>query len=202
MFSYVRGVVQTIIENQITVDVHGVGFALTVPNPELFYKDKEVTVVVHMHWNQEQGPSLFGFVSEYEKAVFLMIIGCPGIGPKIALVVLQKLSPTTFLHAIQTADIKTLSGISGIGPKKAEQLIVQLKHKIQALLTKDFAEADGYDHELLEQWKNVSQVLQSLSYSKPEIDQAIAYVSQESAGNTYAFDVVLRKALSFLAKKV
>ncbi len=202
MFSYVRGVVQKITENQVTVDVHGVGFAVTVPNPELFYKDKEVTVVTYLHWNAEQGPSLFGFASDYEKAVFLLIIGCSGVGPKMALSVLQTLSPTTFLHAIQTADIKTLSGISGIGPKKAEQLIVQLKHKIQSVLIQDFAESDGYDAKLLEQWKNVSQALQSLSYSKPEIDQAIAFVAQESAGTHHSFDIILRKALSFLAKKV
>ena len=42
MFSYVRGIVKGVVDNQLTVDVHGVGFCLLVPNPEIFQKEKEV----------------------------------------------------------------------------------------------------------------------------------------------------------------
>jgi Holliday junction DNA helicase RuvA len=202
MFSYVRGTVKGVIENQLTVDVHGVGFCLFVANPELFQKEKEVTVAVHMQWNQEQGPTLYGFANEYEKAVFLLVVSCSGIGPKIALLVLQNLSPTHFLRAIQTADIKTLSSISGIGPKKAEQLIMQLKHKVTALLDREWSEQRSHDTVAFEQWKNITQVLQSLNYSRQEVDQALSYIAQESQGSDISFDVLMRKALSFLAKRV
>jgi len=203
MFSYLRGMVQGTSENQLILEVQGVGFALCVPNAHLFVRDKPVTVVTHLQWNQEQGPTLYGFATEYEKAIFLLIVGCSGIGPKIALLVLQNLSATTFLRAIQTADIKILSSISGIGPKKAEQLIVQLKHKVAALLERGWeGQTSSDDLVLLEQWKNVAQVLQSLSYSRQEIDQALSHLSQEPLGGDVAFDVLMRRALSFLAKRV
>ncbi len=202
MFSYIRGVVQSGAENSISIDVRGVGFSVQVANPELFLVGKEATVFVHMQWNQEQGPTLYGFLQEQEKAVFLLVISCSGIGPKIALRVLQKLSPVNFLRAVQTADIKTLSGISGIGPKKAEQLIVQLKHKVSALLDRGWSESVDDNALLLEQWKNISQVLQSLNYSRSEIDQALTHISKEAVENELPFDVLMRKALSFLAKRV
>ncbi len=202
MFSYIHGIVKDTVENTLIVDVRGVGFSLIVANPELFMRGKEATVFVHMQWNQEQGPTLYGFLQEQEKAIFLLVISCSGIGPKIALLLLQKLSPVNFLRAIQTADIKTLSGISGIGPKKAEQLIVQLKHKVSALLDRGWSESTDGNAHLLEQWKNISQVLQSLNYSRSEIDQALTHISQEALGNELPFDVLMRKALSFLAKKV
>ena len=202
MFSYVRGIVKGVVENQLTVDVHGVGFCLLVPNPEIFQKEKEATIAVHMQWNQEQGPTLYGFANEYEKAVFLLVVSCSGIGPKIALLVLQNLSPVTFLRAIQTADIKILSSISGIGPKKAEQLIMQLKHKVTALVDRGWSEGNSDDTIALEQWKNISQVLLSLNYSRQEVDQALSHIAQEGQGADVSFDVLMRKALSFLAKRV
>ncbi len=202
MFSYIRGTVKGVVENQLTVEVHGVGFSLLVPNPELFQREKEVTVATYLQWNQEQGPTLYGFSNEYEKAIFILVIGCSGIGPKIALLILQHLSPTAFLKAIQTADIKTLSSISGIGPKKAEQLIVQLKHKVTALVDRTWDVGSAEETAMLEQWKNITQVLQSLNYSRQEIDQALSHLSQDAQTGDVAFDVLMRKALSFLAKKV
>jgi Holliday junction DNA helicase RuvA len=202
MFSYVRGTVKGVVENQLTIDVCGVGYCLLVANPELFPQGKEMVVVVHMQWNQEQGPTLYGFTNEYEKSIFSLIVSCSGIGPKIALLVLQNLSPTIFLRAIQTGDIKTLSSISGIGPKKAEQLIMQLKHKVTALIDRGWSENSSEDIIALEQWKNISQVLQSLNYSRQEVDQALSHLAQEVQGGDVSFDVLMRKALSFLAKRV
>ena len=88
----------------------------------------------YMHWNQDNGPTLYGFNSILEKTVFLLIISCSGIGPKIGLAVLHHLEPATFVQAIIEENIKVLSSISGIGAKKAEQICVALKHKVAKLL--------------------------------------------------------------------
>lgn len=202
MFSYMRGVVQHVDDQMLSIEVGGIGWQVLVANPALFTVHKEAVIFIHMQWNQEQGPTLYGFMQQQEKAVFLLIISCSGIGPKIALLILEKLSPSAFLRAVQTADIKTLSSISGIGPKKAEQLIVQLKHKVSALLDKGWQHAQDAQGQQIEQWQNIVQVLQSLHYSAGEIDQALAHVAKESKNTSVAFDALLRKALSFLAKKV
>lgn len=202
MFSYLCGVVKQAQDQSIVVDVRGIGFSLLVANPELFLREKEMIVFTYMHWSQEQGPTLYGFLNAQERAVFLLVISCSGIGPKIALLVLQKLTPFNFLKAIQSNDVKVLSSISGIGPKKAEQLIMQLKHKVASLFEQEWPKEEGQDAALLEQWKDISQVLQSLNYSRAEIEQALGHISQEGLGQAVPFDLLMRKALSFLAKRV
>ncbi|MFT6765942.1 MAG: Holliday junction DNA helicase RuvA [Alteromonas naphthalenivorans] len=201
MFSYLKGKIATISENSVTLDVQGVGFAFQVPSPEFFQGKQEVSIPVHMHWNSDNGPSLYGFSSELERTVFLLIISCSGLGPKIGLAVLHQLSPGSFLQAIQEGDDKALSSVSGIGAKKAEQIIVQLRHKVTKLIESGVALGQG-TQESLEQWKNLTQVLQSLSYSRQEIEGTLTYLRKEGVGATAPFDALMRQALSFLAKKV
>lgn len=201
MFSYLKGKVTTISESTITLDVRGVGFAFQVPSPEFFQGKQEIMVPVHMHWNSDNGPSLYGFASEFERTVFLLITSCSGLGPKIGLAVLNQLSPNVFLQAIQEGDDKALSSVNGIGAKKAEQIIVQLRHKVSKLIDSGVPLEQG-TQQSLEQWKNLTQVLQSLNYSRQEIEATLTYLRKEGGGVSTPFDALMRQALSFLAKKI
>lgn len=200
MLSYVRGKIISSHSSEMIMDVGGIGFSLMVPRSEQFAPGAEAEVTVYFHWNQDQGPSLFGFASKLERDIFCLIISCSGMGPKIGLAVLAQLSPSEFLCAIQEGNDKALSAISGIGTKKAEQMIVHLRHKV-AKLIESGVEIEG-DSETFEQWKNVSDVLKSLNYSRPEIETAIAQTREHFSGGSYTFDQLLRHSLSFLAKKV
>ena len=200
MLVHITGKISSIATSSIGVDVHGIGFELQIAHASQFYKDQLVTLPVYFHWNQEQGPTIFGFTSELEKTVFLLVISCSGIGPKMGLAILSHLAPAVFLKAIQENDEKTVSSVSGIGPKKAEQIIVQLRHKVGKLIESG-AVTDTQTDGTLEQWRNVTQVLQSLNYSRSEIDGAIAHMRKESTAGMN-FDGLIRQALSFLAKRM
>ena len=65
----------------------------------------------------------------------MLVIGCSGIGPKIALAVLAHLGAQGFVEVVSCGDERALSKVNGIGPKKAEQIIVQLKHKVSKLIS-------------------------------------------------------------------
>ena len=201
MFAYLNGTIAAVSETSVTLDVQGVGYMLQVPSPAFFMGKKQVQVSAYMHWSAENGPSLYGFASELEKTVFLLIISCSGLGPKIGLAVLHQLSPGAFLQAIQEGDEKALSSVSGIGAKKAEQIIVQLRHKVSKLVDKGVVVEEGAQKSL-EDWRNLTQVLQSLSYSRPEIESTLAQLRKDSEGGSLPFDLLMRKALSLLAKKV
>jgi Holliday junction DNA helicase RuvA len=151
-----------------------------------------------LHWNQEQGPSLFGFATEAEKVIFLLLIDCPGVGPKIGLAVLAHMTPATFLRAIQSGNDEALSQVNGIGAKKAEHLIVHLKHKVAKLIE---AGLDAEEGGQANQWQTVIEALNALNYSRPEINRALKHLHESYADKTYAFDQLLRQALSFLSKK-
>lgn len=198
MINTISGKVLAQNDAMLTIDVQGIGFGVGIPATMHAAVGQEMSLFVHMHWNQENGPSLYGFEKELDKTVFLLIISCSGIGPKIAMAALAQLGGAGFVQAVQQGDDKMLSKISGIGAKKAEQMIVQLKHKV-AKLMQSGVQFEGAEH--IADLHNVTEVLQSLNYSRREIDAAVNWLQEQNKGNQIPFDKMVRQALSFLAKK-
>jgi holliday junction DNA helicase RuvA len=199
MMNHINGKVISIINSIVIVEVGGFGLTLSMPHPGSLAVGKTAQIAVYLHWNQENGPSLYGFCSELEKIVFNLIISCSGIGPKIGLAVLGSLSASQFLAAVREHDIKTLSSVNGIGSKKAEQMLVTLRHKVAKLYASGAimaGEENGSAH-----WKDLSDALGSLNYSRAEIQQALAYLHESSVGKDMQFDQLLRTALSYLSQK-
>lgn len=198
MIDSISGKVTAQNESHITVSVGPLGFCVSIPSTMHVAIGQEVDLFLYMHWNQEQGPSLYGFATELDKTVFLLITSCSGVGPKIAMAALAQLGGAAFVQAVQQADDKTLSKISGIGAKKAEQMVVQLKHKVAKLL-KSGVQFEGAEH--ISDIHNVSEVLHSLNYSRNEIDAAMKWLQGQNKGTQVPFDKLVRQALSFLAKR-
>lgn len=198
MITTLSGTVAHIFDHEITLELNGLGFGVQVANATGYHQGMQARFFIYMHWNQEQGPSLFGFATQLEKDVFVTIISCSGIGPKIGLSIVQQLGINDFLNAVQTGNEKALSSVSGIGPKKAEQMMVQLKHKVAKLIDRGITITGSPE---LEQRSDIAQVLKSLNYSKPEITAAMHHIQERYAGAQVAFDQLVRHALSFLSKK-
>lgn len=199
MISNIFGKITEINNSLISIKTSfGLSFDLMVPNASLLKNDSEVSLETFFYWSAENGPSLFGFLSKKEKRLFELIIECQGIGPKMAISILNQVRPEIFVSAIKNSDAKTLSSINGIGPKKAENIILQLKNKNTALdsIGLSYSESDNSKH-----FKDLSDVLSSLNYSKEEIICAVRYISDNFKDETMSFDMVLRKSLSFLSKK-
>lgn len=199
MFDYLVGKITEIGEKKVTLLVNGFAFLLKTPQTANFKKvEDNQKIFTYMHWNQEKGPSLFGFKEEMERTLFLLIIECSKIGPSIALSILSQMTTEQFIEIITTQNEKGLSSVNGIGPKKAEQIIVQLKHKISKLISTGKLAPSG-DQQDFTQWQNINEVLTSLNYSKPEISKAIKYLMEKHSGQTPALDKLIRSALSFLS---
>ncbi len=198
MFNTISGTITSCDGGLVTIDTGLLGFGVTVASTTQCIIGKKIKLFVHMHWNAEQGPSLYGFAKELDKTIFLLIISCSGIGPKIALAALGQLGGSAFVQAVQQGDQGMLSKISGIGAKKAEQMIVQLKHKVSKLL-KTGVQFEGAEH--IMDLHNVSEVLSSLNYSRSEVNNALSWLNEQNKGIEVPFDKLVRQALSFLAKK-
>lgn len=198
MITTINGTVKAVKEQSIVVDVGAFALQVAVPQESFFDVGKSVSLATYMHWNQEQGPSLYGFNSELEKSVFLITIDCSGVGPKIGLAVLASLGAERFIEIVQAGDEKALSKVSGIGPKKAEQMIVNLKHKVAKLLDSG-VKITGSAH--ITQWQNIQEVLESLNYSRAEISVAMKQLRESAPDTQLPFDQLMRRALGYLAKK-
>lgn len=194
MIGALTGLVRSTGEKVVTLDVSGVHFLLTTPRPEEFAVGSTTTITTHLHWNQDRGPHLLGFVSEQEKTVFLMVLDCPKIGPSIAIQMLSQVPAEQLIALLAAQDEKALSKINGIGPKKAEQVVTYLKEKAQKLIQTGAVKSANPEQA---SYGQLADTLQALGYSKGEITQALSILGTESG---LSFDQQLRKALGVLSK--
>lgn len=197
MIDTLAGTITHIHQQAITLSLGGIGFAVQTPKPAQMTTGKLITLFTYLHWNQESGPSLYGFQSELERTIFLLIIDCPKIGPKIGLAVLAGLTAPQVIDIATSQDEKTLSSISGIGPKKAEQIIAHLKHKVAKLLSTGkiaIEESQGGAG-----WHKLSEALASLGYSKQEVQSTLTALGGQGAEQR-SFDQLLRSALAHLSR--
>jgi len=199
MIAHLKGTISHKSHQLLTVDVQGVGYAVSVHDDRLYKKEQEVALHIYMHWNQDNGPTLYGFDTALSKTVFSLIVSCSGCGPKIGLAVLVSMPPGHFLQVIATGDARALSQVNGIGPKKAELMIMQLKDKVAKVSLGDIHPAKQVG---LQNIKQVSQALAALHYKQFEIAVALDFINKNGSLEKSSFDDLLRQALSVLAKSL
>ncbi len=132
MISSARGRVLHLDSDTVIVDVGGVGFSIAV-TPQLsrgFHVGDEIVLHTHLVV-REDALALYGFESRDELAVFLQLIGVSGVGPKSALGVLASLTVPQIAQAVADEDDAPFRRVSGIGPKTAKLIVVQLAGKLK-----------------------------------------------------------------------
>ncbi len=132
MICFLRG---RLIEKQptrVALDVNGVGYEALIPlssYDRLPATGEECRLLAHAIV-RDDAHMLFGFASEAERAMFRLLIGTTGIGPKLALTALSGLTVRELKAAIAGGDVKRLASVSGIGKKTAERMVVEMRDKI------------------------------------------------------------------------
>ena len=123
----------------------------------------------------ENDVSLYGFASEEQQACFKMLTGVSGVGPKAGLAILSVLSPDKIALAISSGDHKAFTAASGVGPKLAQRITLELKDKVGKGLTA--GAALGQVSAAAQSAGGLAQAigaLVSLGYSQSEAAQAVA----------------------------
>lgn len=131
MIAHIAGIVTEKFLNSVIVDVHGVGYELTIsaPDTESVNLDDEIKFYTY-HSVRENGEDLYGFLSLAAKKLFEMLISVNGIGPKAAMAILSLGTPEDVRNAIANDDTAFISKASGVGKKSAERVIVDLRDKV------------------------------------------------------------------------
>ncbi len=134
MIARLRGRVIEAYPNRLVVDVHGVGYEVFVPLSTFdrlhATEGLEVDLRTHLHI-RETAHTLYGFATEEERDVFLMLIDrVSGIGPAIAMAVLSGMSVSRFKSCVVAGNLAELSRIKGLGKKTAERIVLELKDKV------------------------------------------------------------------------
>ena len=132
MIASVRGEVTVRRPDHVVVEAAGVGYRLAVSANTLRSVPKAGTeALLHTHLVlRDDGMHLYGFGSEDERALFLMLIGVQSVGPKVALAVLSGGTPRELTGAIASGDSARFQAVPGIGKRTAERIIVELREKV------------------------------------------------------------------------
>jgi holliday junction DNA helicase RuvA len=192
------------IDGAIILDVQGVGYEVTVPlgavgrarQTEGRSGSGNLCLFVHTHV-REDALSLFGFASENERTVFRVLLGLPGVGPKMALSILSSLPPEELTVAVQNKDLSRLTRIPGVGKKTAERLVLELKEKLPKLGLASNTQAKGPERQSGERERLIF-ALTNMGYKPAEADAAVKPL-EERLGSEPISDL-LREALAFLAR--
>ena len=133
MISFLQGKLAEALPTQVVIDVNGVGYEMFIPLSsfdKLPQPGGQVKLLTHLAV-RDDAHVLYGFMTETERDLFrLLIRHVSGIGPKIALNVLSGTTPASFRAAVASGDVKVLSGVSGVGKKTAERIVVELRDKL------------------------------------------------------------------------
>src|SRR3954451_15833590 len=139
MIASIRGPVVTRLPGDVVIEAAGVGYRLNVSTETLAALPRageQATLLTHLIL-RDDGMHLYGFSSEAERELFLMLIGVQSVGPKVALAVLSGGAPRELLNAIASGDTGRFQAVPGIGKRTAERIIVELREKVAGKVTDD-----------------------------------------------------------------
>ena len=194
MISHLRGVILEKRPNQAIVDVHGVGYDVTIPVsafsslPEI---GGEVRLHIHTHV-REDAFSLFGFLNAQDKTLFEKLISVSGIGPKLAITALSGLTGADLVNAIRTGSVEQLVRIPGVGKKTAERMVLELRDKLGPAVS---PQASTVKSEFVSTEEDVISALMNFGASRPAVEAAVVK-ARSTSGND--FDDLFRRALKLV----
>lgn len=138
MIGFLHGIVRRIQEDCCLLDVNGVGYRIYLSETTKLQLEENQSVTIYTYLNvREDALQLFGFLTQAEYDLFILLISVSGIGPKVGMGILSGMSPQAIRMAIAAGDVPTLVKLPGIGKKSAERLILELKDKIGDIVIDD-----------------------------------------------------------------
>jgi Holliday junction DNA helicase RuvA len=198
VISSVRGPVLSALGSVVVIEVGGIGFAVqVVPELALSLRIGEEARLVTTLIVREDSLTLFGFRSSEELAVFELLLGVTGVGPKSALGVLGSLTPDQIAAAVAADDDAPFRKVSGIGPKTAKLIVLSLTGKLR--VTPPTAAKSGAVVDASAISERVVTALIGLGWPEKTAVQAVVDASADaSATDLVAVPALLRLALARL----
>ncbi len=197
MIAHLRGKVERAGADFVVVDVGGVGYMVSVSTTtrqKVPAPGGEVELDIHTHVREDQ-LNLYGFASVEELDLFEMLIQVDGVGPKVGLNILSAASLEVLKRAIVSEDAAPIRRASGVGPRTAAKVIIELKPKLDAAAEFDViprAAALAGDGAVP---KAVESALRNLGFSSQEARAGLESVDWKSSPSTQEALAIALKAL-------
>lgn len=170
MIEYLHGSVISKDEKGVVLDINGVGYRvfLSAKVLSLVSKGDDAEFFTYLAV-REDAQDLYGFMNEEELDFFKLLIGTSGVGPKMALNIMNASSMNDLKGAIASGDSGILTAVSGVGKKTAERVIIELKGKVEKMgFADDGSKIDMEEHE------GAMEALVGLGYSPRDAQAALS----------------------------
>ncbi len=191
MIAGVNGILSATGDDWVQVTVGGVTFQVQVPASEILTLGavgSQVQLFTYLRIRDEH-PVLYGFTSQSALDLFLVTQGVSGVGPRLGLALLSGLGAAGLHQAIALGDSAKLSGVSGVGRRTADRIVLELKGKVDGVeLAAGETDSNSTDDELIE-------VLSSMGYSTTEIRRVLANLERSE---DMTVEDYLRQALQLI----
>ena len=193
MISYLEGKIEYTGDKFVILNTGGIGYKVNIV-PKLLNslsEDKPVVkLFIHSRLNMREGTfDLYGFEDREGLELFHLLVSVSGIGPKNALNIMSSVEPKHLKAAVVNNDPDYLKKISGLGPKTAQRLIMELQNKVDYL---EIGDMKGMD---LGQEGEATEALLTLGYT---LNQAKEALKEDAKGKT--LEQRVREALKLLGK--
>ncbi len=201
MIGKLSGIIDSISLNHLIVDVQGVGYVVACSANTLRNigsKSEAVSLLIETQV-REDAINLYGFADANERDWFRLLTTVQGVGSKSALAILGTLPPEKLSHAIAAQDKSALTQAEGVGPKLALRIVTELKDKVAALSSHDFAIQNTAANLNGSATSDAVSALVNLGYKRMD---AFAAVSAAAAklGENAKIDALIRAGLTELGK--
>lgn len=193
MIDYLKGKLVVKDPAFLIIDVNGVGYRVLISlNTYSEVKDsEEIKLLTYLHI-KEDSHTLFGFVREAEKRMFLDLISINGVGPSTGLMVQSSLTANEIKNAILKGDVNTIKGVKGIGAKTAQRIILELKDKVAKSSDESSDEFVPNAYNTLK--SEALNALVTLGLNRTTAEKSIGKILKESEGNI-SLENLIKQAL-------
>ena len=197
MITSLQGTLSSASTFKAIVELNGIGYEVNIP---LTTSEKlpalGSTVKLHTHVvYREDSQNLYGFYSAEDRDFFrLMIEQVSGVGPKVALSIMSRLSLPLLENAIRTADINTLAKCPGIGRKTAERLVIELKAKVGGTASSVDSANTSEESKAGSHQRDAISALIALGFKTQDADQAVRQAVL-ALGPKATTEALIKKAL-------
>jgi Holliday junction DNA helicase RuvA len=200
MIAHLSGLLLSKTPSSVIIDAGGIGYEVVVPLStfcSLPEKNQRVSLNIYTHV-REDALALFGFGTELEKEIFLMLTSVSGIGPKLSVNILSGIGPQDLLEAMASGDTGRLRAIPGVGKKTAERIALELKDRAsRAIGYQEISQGPVPDTEEKRLMDDAFSALLNLGYSAKAVKMALE--KAQPGIEEMTLEGLIRKALNILA---
>ena len=188
MIGRLRGMLVAKGESGVVIEVGGVGYEVNVtPRDLISLPGLGEEIVLHTHLAvREDNMALYGFDAPASRDMFRILLGASGVGPALAMAILATMRPVDLRQAVATDDVAALVAAPGIGKRKAEKLILDLRPKLGSMVESSTSSSEV---------AKVREALEALGYVPAEVRAVL-----EEIPLTGSVEEMVRNALKVMGR--